>query len=172
MASSATATSRRLRHRGGCDIARSGAIRLEHTQVGDRVGRTEQHAPGGAPQGLEPRRTVAPLLVYAGIIGLSSLPASTFDGIEPPWFLSYLVHLAVYGLLGAALRWALDGSRRPWVLSVVIGLVAGIIDELYQGLIPGREPSAIDVTVDVVGVAIGAWLVGRRLLAMRSGQAT
>jgi VanZ family protein len=136
------------------------------------VGLTEQHASRGAPQGLQPRRTVAPLLVYAGIIGLSSLPGSTFDGIEPPWFLSYLVHLAVYGLLGAALRWALDGSRRPWVISVAIGLVAGIIDELYQGLIPGREPSVIDVTVDVVGVAIGAWLVGRRLLAMRSGQAT
>jgi VanZ family protein len=136
------------------------------------VGLTEQHAPRDDPQGTQPRRAFVPVLVYAGIIGLSSLPASTFDGIEPPWFASYLVHLAVYGVLGVALRWALDGSRRPWVMSVAIGLVAGTLDELYQGLIPGREPSVIDVTVDVVGVAIGAWLVGRRLLALRSGQST
>jgi len=119
---------------------------------------------------MRPARWWAPAVVYAGILGLSSLPGSTFDGIEAPWFVSYLVHLAVYGALGVALRWALDGTRRPWLTSVVIGLVAGTIDELYQGLIPGREPSVIDVGVDVVGVAIGAWLVGRWYLAARTGR--
>lgn len=123
-------------------------------------------------------RLLAPALVYAGILTLSSLPAERFDGIDLPGGVSYLVHLVEYTALGVALRWSFDrpdrpseGTGRPLTATVLVGAVLAIADETFQSTVPGRHPSALDALVDVVGVALGALLVGR-LLARRAARPT
>lgn len=108
-----------------------------------------------------PRRLVLPGLVYAAILGLSSLPASTFAPV--PWVaaLSWVAHAIEYGALGAALWWALPGTlRRPRFL-VSVGAVLGASDELWQSTVPGRHSSLADLAVDVVAVGVGAWIAAR-----------
>jgi len=40
----------------------------------------------------------------------------------------------------------------------ICGLMLGVIDESWQSLIPGRYPSLGDLTFDVIGAALGAFL--------------
>ncbi len=101
------------------------------------------------------------------ILGLSSVPS---DRLEPlglaPW-LSYVGHAVEYGALGASLRWAAHRLRRPVAVVVAIGAVCGALDELWQSTVPGRDPSLLDLGVDVTAVAlaavaVGRWMTGRR----------
>lgn len=119
---------------------------------------------------MSPIRLLLPVAVYAAILRLSSLPAESFEGIDLPAAASYLVHLVEYTALGAALRWALDGMRRPAVVTLVIGLALAVADETFQSTVPGRHPSALDVLVDVVGVALGTFAIARLGRSARFGR--
>ena len=41
---------------------------------------------------------------------------------------------------------------------IIIGMTIGIIDEIYQGIIPGRFTSSTDVIADGIGVISGAFI--------------
>lgn len=75
--------------------------------------------------------------------------------------------LAMVGLQCLRSRW-----RPLWVLLALLGY--GVLIELVQSRIPGREADAMDVLADMVGAAIGlavhallAWLI-RRAAAHRA----
>lgn len=75
-----------------------------------------------------------------------------------------LVHLVVYGALGALLRWGVgptERNRRAFLGAFVVGTLYGILDEVHQASVVGRMPSVGDAFADAAGVAIGAWLGGR-----------
>jgi VanZ family protein len=100
------------------------------------------------------------------IIGLSSIPDA---GERLPRFLHFpysdtLMHAIVYGVFGALLM--LAGGR--WWLAVLIASAFGALDETFQGLIPGRQPSTADWLADTVGAAFGAFIV---TVSTRSGRA-
>ena len=127
------------------------------------------HAPrptGGPPIPPAPDarwRWLAPVLVYAGILGMSSLPGSRLEPLGLASWVAYVGHATEYGTLGAALAWAAAGTgwaRRSRAATVVlVGLGGGALDELYQSTVPGRTPSLLDLTVDVVAVTLAAGLV-------------
>lgn len=122
------------------------------------------------------RRLFLPAVVYALILALSSVPGSSIDQFGLPEILSYLGHAIEYGLLGGALTWALtdasasrdedaderDATRILMVVAVVVAMLAGV-DELYQGTVPGRETSLLDLGVDVVAASIASVVVSRRM---------
>jgi VanZ family protein len=94
---------------------------------------------------------------------LTIFTLSSYPFLSPPGEISgrdKLAHLVVYGILGHLLgnvAWENPGNRRArrFAALVVFGFFWGMFDELYQGLVPGRFVSALDLTADTIGVAIG-----------------
>jgi len=59
-----------------------------------------------------------------------------------------LDHLADYAVLGA-LPWP------PLMVALLIGFVYGVLDELYQSFVPGRDGDVFDWVAEPLGVALG-----------------
>ncbi len=97
------------------------------------------------------------------IFGLSSVPKLSTDDIGLPRGFDKIAHFAEYLILAVLFMHGLgSGSDRraaPVVLLVLAtGLLIAGLDELYQGLIPGRHPSIFDFSADAAGLLIGTVL--------------
>lgn len=113
-----------------------------------------------------------PATAVAGtIVWLSHRPElPELPGGPPDWIL----HGVAYGLLTVAIAYGdSDGfraklriaDRTPWFAAAAI--LFGILDELHQRTIPGRDPSSGDVAADAAGalmatVAVAVWWRGGR----------
>ena len=115
------------------------------------------------PAALRPRRLVVPVACYAVILGLSSVPGSQYEQLQLPAALSYAAHAVEYGALGATLCWALQELRWPVAAAGILALVGGVGDEWLQSTVPGRDPAALDLAVDVVAATVAAVIVARVL---------
>ena len=87
---------------------------------------------------------------------LSLLPG----GADIPQDIVHLIvrkgaHMAEYAVLFALYRRALrlSGARRPGVLALVLCAAYAATDEMHQGFVAGRGPSAMDVVIDTAGAA-------------------
>ncbi len=111
---------------------------------------------------------------------LSSQRAPVPVGASPWWELaSNLAHAPLFGtltLLVAALclRRRDGGWPRPErgrvALVLALALGYGVLDELHQSRVPGRDASALDVLTDLVSAVLVLWIVftlGRRELGER-----
>ena len=49
--------------------------------------------------------------------------------------------------------------KYKFLISILVGLVYAISDEIHQGFTPGRTPSPIDVGIDTCGVMFGIIVV-------------
>jgi VanZ family protein len=109
-----------------------------------------------------------PVLAWAMVIfGFSAQPNLRFlpdDALD--LIVRKIGHAGVFGLLALLVWRALGittGWRRPRTWGVALGLTVlyAITDELHQGLVAGRHPSAVDVGIDSLGalLAIGVVLV-------------
>ena len=110
------------------------------------------------------RRVLAwiPAIVYIGLIfAISSIPGS-IHGRIPFRVFDKAAHLGEFAGLGLFLMVAFRGSlpradlRQVTLLVVIVGLTIGVLDELYQNLIPGRAVEFLDWVADTVGVVIGS----------------
>ena len=105
------------------------------------------------------RRALAlwlPVAFWAGLIfALSSVPdlGTGLGGWD--LVLRKIAHAVEFGVLGALLARALSTAWRP----LALGVAYAISDEVHQSFVAGRQGSALDVAIDVVGVALGvlAW---------------
>jgi VanZ family protein len=122
----------------------------------------------GSSSGAErPRFHLLPALLalaHAGWIWwLSSAPRTWGGGSELWSFLGNSFHFVLFGALAILLAetFRRDGSwtqeSRLAVLLLATGY--GIVDELQQSTIPGRDASAADVCVDFLGIvaALALW---------------
>ena len=116
----------------------------------------------GAPARLA--RYWLPVLLYLSVIFAFSAqpnlqPPLPFDNSDK------LYHLLEYGGLGALLARALGRGRRlgpPVVAStLLLGMLTGAADEVFQRGVPGRRSSPIDWIADTVGVALGLFIYSR-----------
>ena len=93
------------------------------------------------------------ILVILGIGILSLLPPRS--GMELPTndkvghFVAYTVLTVNAGLLV---------ERRKWIVLFATCILYGMLLELLQGLVPGRQVSVLDVLANSTGVLIG-WLI-------------
>ena len=101
--------------------------------------------------------------MWAGIIfGLSSLHGSVIPNVNVP-SADKLVHIVIYGVLGALTSWALTNPAHParsvprLVLgAVLIATVYGLSDEVHQWFVPGRSADPLDLAADFVGSLLGS----------------
>ena len=106
------------------------------------------------------RLRLAPVIIFVVIIFLvSSIPSLSPPG---PKFLlkDKLAHFVEYFILGVLLfkciGWSLTPSRvATFGFLLAVGASIGALDELYQGLIPGRSLELRDWFADMAGVALG-----------------
>jgi VanZ family protein len=108
------------------------------------------------------RFNILPAILYACVIlAMSSIPGKSFPDLK---WLSYdkLLHVGEYLIFGIFVSHALmrpDRKRIQLVLlTLLIAVTFGAVDELYQNLIPGRLPSYRDWLANVVGVVTGSFL--------------
>lgn len=100
-----------------------------------------------------------PVAGWAGLIFLlSAQPDLRFLPDDDADFLMRKIgHMGVFGIL-ALLAWrALAGTttrRRPWAWAFAITVLYAASDELHQGLVAGRGPSAVDVGIDAFGAIV------------------
>lgn len=106
-------------------------------------------------------------LAWFGLIWwMSSQPGSR----EPvAWWVPVLsngAHAPVYGLFACWLAlvvprregWpVLTGAKRAGLLVAIV--VLGVVDELHQSSVPGRDLSVLDVVTDLVGAAVSLEIV-------------
>jgi VanZ family protein len=106
------------------------------------------------------RRLLLPAAVAGLIWVLSSQPDPGPDlgGLQPA--ASYVAHVVVYAALWMSLAWALRW-RRPG-LAFVLTVAYGVVDEVHQSFVEGRDATAVDVVADALGASV-AWAVTRRL---------
>jgi VanZ family protein len=97
------------------------------------------------------------LLIIALIFGMadSSLATGSLN-FQPPF--DKLLHIGVYGILAALLWFAGTIRSRIGLWLLVVGI--GLLDELQQRGIAGRQSSLIDFLADMVGVTLGLLLAG------------
>jgi VanZ family protein len=107
------------------------------------------------------------LLVYGALIfRLSSQPIG--DEVELFPQADKLFHLIEYGLFGALTYHAVqvtrrdDPSRIPLLVAIGLGVAYGFSDELHQHFVPTRHMSSLDLFVNAVGTAAGAWWLEKR----------
>jgi VanZ family protein len=93
-------------------------------------------------------------------LALTSLPGSALPQL-PVTFLDKVAHFGLYGVLGALVARAATLSgwpRRQLVAAWLVVIAGGVLDELHQLFMPGRECSALDWLMDATGAAAGLWL--------------
>lgn len=98
------------------------------------------------------KKYILPVLWMVVIFILSSIPGSVFPKIPFPGF-DKLVHLMEYGILG--FLWA-KAFNSKITLTILIGIIFGIFDEIHQIFIPFREFSILDLLFDGIGVIFGS----------------
>lgn len=126
-----------------------------------------------APPAHSARRTFIrywlPVIALCAVIFIQSayLPPEQI----PTWpHFDKLLHLCVYGILGALFCRALNTtgplSANKWrliVCTVVLTTLYGLSDEWHQSFVPGRDASAGDLLADFAGALVGS-AVGLALL--------
>jgi len=103
-------------------------------------------------------RRFAAVVIYIGILVGSSIPGHkipTVFQLTP----DKLIHCLEYFIFGfLVIRWVVVEFKTSFFFQVVItlalGAVAAMADELYQHLTPGRTPDVWDWCLDVVGIAL------------------
>jgi len=106
-----------------------------------------------------------PAITWAGLIfAFSAQPNLRFVTDEG---LDFLVrkagHMAVFGILALLLWRAVAGTtawRRPSAWALALTVLYAATDELHQGFVAGRHPSAVDVGIDAAGALVAVVAVG------------
>lgn len=74
-----------------------------------------------------------------------------------------VAHFSIYTVVGLLLMGLLSTYKikENWrmILSILLGMLYAISDEIHQGFSPGRSPRIADVYIDTLGVILGTLLI-------------
>lgn len=74
-----------------------------------------------------------------------------------------LAHFSIYTLVGISIMAFISTYNiillKKFIISLSVGLVYAISDEIHQSFVPGRGPSVKDVCIDTAGVFLGIIIV-------------
>lgn len=102
--------------------------------------------------------TLMAILYAILVLALSTIPGSRMPHIDL-LSMDKLLHLGEYFIMAVltanALRWRIDSAWRLFGFTLMVAILFGAGDELYQTLIPGRDSSPYDWGADVIGATIG-----------------
>lgn len=78
-----------------------------------------------------------------------------------------VLHFLAYAALGCTAAFALRVNNPHWsslrliVIATLVASLFGVMDELHQSTVPGRDASLGDALADFLGAASGAWILSR-----------
>ncbi len=80
-----------------------------------------------------------------------------------PPALQNLLHVPLFAGLAWLWCWALEAwpARAPGVIAGLVTAAYGVVDELHQAFVPGRYGSLTDMSLNIVGAAVGIWVYRR-----------
>ena len=74
-----------------------------------------------------------------------------------------VAHFSIYTVVGLLLMGLLSTYKikENWrmILSILLGMIYAVSDEIHQSFIPGRSPRIADVYIDTLGVILGVLLI-------------
>jgi len=117
------------------------------------------------------RRAWVTVFVWLAFVEvLTSLPGSSLPELPKfPIPLDKVAHFGMYAVLGVLLSrvGVLESwTRRRVILAVVMISLFGVLDELHQLFVPGRDAEVGDWVMDTLGSATGftvlRWVAGTR----------
>jgi len=113
----------------------------------------------------------APAVFWAVLVfTVSSLPKLKSPSLGIP-FSDKIFHGSEYLVLSMLTLRSLAASRglngRTVLLAMAVCTVFGILDELHQSFVPGRDCNAGDMLADIAGSALGILFCGRHLAVRR-----
>lgn len=123
-------------------------------------------ASGTTPAAASTRRIprwLPPVLWACVVLGASSIQdlQTTTGGIE---IRDKLAHFGEYFVFGWLVARAFEeegwSPRKHLLWTVIFGMGLGMLDEFYQGYVPGRERDVLDLCADTVGAFCG-WYFSR-----------
>lgn len=105
-----------------------------------------------------------PAVIQMGIIFYFSSQPVGSPSLERFPVPAALGHFIGYFILGLLLYRAFAGGYIGWDLNAAMMALAaavlyGVFDEVYQGFVPGRNPSALDVLIDACGAGTAVVLI-------------
>ena len=97
--------------------------------------------------------------IITGLFILLMIIGSSFEGNNIPksyiFTLDKLLHIIEYFIFGTLLFFVFFfTSKKPDVISFIIGMFYSLIDELYQSTVIGRDSSGLDVLADIMGLIL------------------
>ena len=109
-------------------------------------------------------RSAFRLLSIAYVTGIFLFADSSVISDLSPFNPYSLLHIPLYGILTLLLFFSFVPSRSHSTRFLAVGLVAtmvGVADEIHQAYVPGRNASAVDVFLDVVGIGLCLFILWR-----------
>ena len=74
-----------------------------------------------------------------------------------------VAHFSIYTVVGLLLMGLLSTYKikENWrmILSILLGMIYAVSDEIHQSFIPGRTPQITDIYIDTLGVVLGVLLI-------------
>ena len=102
-------------------------------------------------------RPIALLASLALVVQLLLLPEPAFVPSITALITDKALHAVVFGAL-ASMLWVLAGGRAPLaIFCLVVGV--GVLDEVHQFFVPGRNADPADLLADALGAALALYLV-------------
>jgi len=97
--------------------------------------------------------------ILTGLFISLMIIGSSFEGSSIPksyiFTLDKLLHIIEYFIFGILLFYIFFfTSKKPDVISFLLGMFYSLIDELYQSTVIGRDASALDVLADIIGLVL------------------
>jgi len=108
---------------------------------------------------------------YASITVVSHIPGQSLSNLHIWDKAAHFGEYMILGILAGAWMMMALAARRPWSLflwGTALLAVLGILDELHQSTVPGRDVSALDVLADTLGGMFG--LMCAAVLVRRGGK--
>lgn len=105
------------------------------------------------------------LIYYASSVPANDLPQTLFTGWDK------LVHTCAFLVFGFVVLLAITGWRPWWTLhrirltAFALSATYGIVDEIHQMFVPGRDSNLYDWGADLLGISL-ALLLSRSLYRM------
>lgn len=109
---------------------------------------------------------LALMLIFSIFVLADSSLATGEHRVDPP--MDKVLHASIYGFITVLMQFSGMIKRSITVWFLVIGI--GLLDELHQAMIIGRQSSVADLMADAVGVSLGIFImyVLTKLIVVRS----
>ena len=98
---------------------------------------------------------VLPVLIFLGLIFFTSsqpqFPGISSTGVNLSW-----LHIPIYFILAYLLLRIFKAveHRYAFQVAILLAVLVGVADELYQGFVPGRTTSITDLLLDALGSSL------------------